>query len=178
MPPIDTPGLLSIATQRAQRRASRRAAWRRLAAVGIGLLPLVAACSDDDSVGTPILDLQDGETAAGTCLQVPEDLPPEVEKLPVVDCAEPHTHEIYAVVDYTEEDVFPGIAALDAFAEVECLAAFEPYVGIESFDSSLVFTWLVPTLGSWNDQDDRQVICVLADFQGAPLTGSQKDARI
>lgn len=43
---------------------------------------------------------------------------------------------------------------------------------------SLVFTLLVPTLCSWNEKDDRQVICVLADFQGAPLTGTKKGARV
>lgn len=136
---------------------------------------MLAACSGGDDIAeTPVLELS--ETGPGTCLEVDDDLPPEVEKLPVIDCATEHTHEIYAIVDYTEGDVFPGLEALNAFAERTCVAEFEPYVGISIFDSQLLMTWLVPTLSSWNEEDDTEVLCVLADFQAAPLVGSMKDS--
>ena len=72
----------------------------------------------------PVLDL--GTGAAGTCLQVDDKLGAEVTKLPVIACDQPHTHEIYAVIHYTEKDVYPGTAELETFAQRECLRAFEP----------------------------------------------------
>ncbi len=142
-------------------------------------LALLGACSGgDDTSDTPVLELSD--TGPGTCLQVPDDLPDEVAELPVIECSEEHTHEIYAVVNYEtttgSSDVFPGQEALNTYAEQVCVREFEPYVGISAFDSSLAFTWLTPTLSSWNDHDDRAVLCVLNDLERAPLVGSMKDS--
>jgi hypothetical protein len=150
------------------------ASWRSWAVVAATLGALVAGCSDDD--GTGVLDLD--ELGPGTCLAVTDDLGEEVKTLPVIDCVEDHTHEIYANVDWTGADVFPGLEALDAFAEQECVGAFEPFVGISAFDSQLTFTWLTPTLGSWNDHDDRTVLCVLANPDAAPLIGSMQGTRV
>ena len=64
----------------------------------------VAGCSgDDDDDGSavddqPVLEVET-ETAAPVCMQVDELLPAEVETLPIIDCAEPHTHEIYATIE-------------------------------------------------------------------------------
>lgn len=140
--------------------------------VAAALLLLGACSGGDDTSEKPVLDV--GEQGAGTCLQVTDELGPEVTKLPVIDCAEPHTHEIYAVVDWDQGDVFPGLDALDTFAAQVCVREFEPYVGISSFDSSLSFTWLTPTLGSWNDHDDKAVLCALSDRLFEPLTGSMQ----
>ena len=148
-----------------------------IAAVGI-----LAACSDDDADPNeprdePVLDIETN-TAEPVCMLVTEDLPPEVEQLPIIGCEVPHTHEIYASPSYEESDVFPGVEKLSEFAQVACLEAFEPFVGTSPFDSSLSYTWLVPTLGSWNDEGDREVLCVLADRGGAELVGSQRGAGI
>lgn len=149
---------------------------RRGAAVALASLALVAllaACSDDD--GAPVLDL--AEQGEGTCLVAAPDLGPEVTNIPTIDCAKEHTHELYAVVAYDEDDVFPGLAALDTFAERVCIAAFEPYVGVSAFDSTLSFSWLVPTLASWNNDDDRDILCVVGLFDGNTLTGSVRDSK-
>jgi hypothetical protein len=138
------------------------------------LLALVAAaCSDDDK--TDVLDL--AANGPGTCMVAAPDLGPEVTGIPTVPCTEEHTHELYAVVPFDEGDVFPGLAALDAFAERVCVAEFEPYVGISVFDSTLTFSWLVPTLASWNNNEDRDVLCVVGPFDGSTLTESVRDAR-
>ncbi len=159
------------------RRADALAALTVL--LGVLVVGVVGGCSDDDdqgAAGEPVLDV--GARPPGTCLRIEEDLPPEVTTLPVVGCDEPHTHEIYAVVSDKESDTFPGMDQLGAFAERECIRAFEPYVGISPFDSSLSFSWLVPSLDSWNDHDDRDVLCVLAAQDGQPLTRSMRGARL
>jgi hypothetical protein len=146
-----------------------------------GLL-VAAGCDGDDADPTepkdvPVLQVQ--ERADGpVCMQVDEDFPPEVERLPVIACDEEHTHEIYATVEYDEKSVYPGVEELGTFAEVACLEQFEPFVGNSAFDSTLSYSWLVPTLGSWNDEDDRDVLCVLSNRDGAPLVGSVQSSGI
>jgi hypothetical protein len=141
------------------------------------LTAAIAACGDDDAdpfepSEQPVLEVD--ATRQSVCLLVTEDLPDEVEELPTIGCDVPHTHEIYATLEYTERDVYPGADALGEFAQVECLTAFEPFVGISAFDSSLSYTWLVPSLNGWNEEDDRDVLCVLADRDGGELTGSMR----
>ena len=118
------------------------------------------------------------DTGQPVCMQVSENLPPEVEELPVISCDVPHTHEIYATVDYDVKDVYPGVDELSAFAEVECLSLFEEFVGRSQFDSRLSYTWLVPSLEGWNDEDHREVLCVLAERAGGELTGSMRSTDV
>ena len=135
---------------------------------------LVSACSDDDDGEDPI---GLGQDAVGTCLLVADDVGPDIDELPVVDCAVDHTHEIFAVIDYPA-DVYPGFDVLEQFAQAECLASFEPYVGVGAFDSKLFYSWFVPTLDGWNDADDREVLCVLGRQDAALMTGSMRESNI
>jgi len=158
-------------------RAVRSRAAGLLLAVG-ALAPVgLVACSDDpdpdQAQGEPVLEVGDA-----TCLQVDASVTGEVSTLPVVDCAVDHTHEVFATVTDEVDDVYPGMSALEAFAERECYARFEEYVGINPFDSALSITWIVPSLDGWNDEDDHDVLCVLARRDGAPLQGSAKGSAL
>ena len=145
----------------------------------------LAACSKDDKNVVPVIQL--GKNGPGTCINAPATLGPEVKKLPTVDCAVAHTHEVFAVVPYVEQvegkpdkvagdkTLFPGLEAVDAYAQRACITEFEPYVGVSAFDSTLTFSWLDPTLASWNGSSkDRSIICVLGKFDGNTMTGSKK----
>ena len=148
----------------------------------LAALVVVPACDDDDGDPTqardvPVLQVQD-RAEGPVCMQVDESFPPEVEKLPIIACEESHSHEIYATVEYDEQSVYPGVEELGTFAEVACLEEFEPFVGTSAFDSTLSYSWLVPTLGSWNDEDDRDVLCVLQARDGAPLVGSVQSSGV
>ena len=48
-------------------------------------------------------------------------------------------------------------------------------VGISAFDSELFFSWLLPTLDSWDRRNDREIVCVVGEGNGAPLTGSVRN---
>jgi hypothetical protein len=138
---------------------------------------VVSGCSDDDD-GTEGADpIGLGEAGVGTCLLIAEDVGPEIDELPVVDCAVDHSHEIFAVIEH-QADVYPGFAALEQFAQTECLAAFEPYVGVGAFDSELFYSWFVPTIDGWNDADDREILCVLGRHDAALMTGSMRESNI
>ncbi len=96
-------------------------------------------------------------------------------ELPEVECGVAHTHEIIAIVN-SESDTYPGFEALEAEAQAACLAEFEPYIGINPFDSELFVSWLVPTLTTWDRDDDRQIVCVVGNTNGADLVGSVENS--
>ncbi|MDH4148005.1 MAG: septum formation family protein [Acidimicrobiia bacterium] len=146
---------------------ARLAAIAAFAPAGFGLL---AGCTGGDD--GPERDGAGGVTAAGVasvfelqagdCIEPPaptEDK--EVLELTAIPCDTAHTHEVYAVIPYEADDVYPGTQELTTFADGRCLAEFEDYVGVPYDDSTLRFSYLLPSLNSWNDRDDRAVICVI-----------------
>ena len=127
-----------------------------------------AGCSDEE--GEPVVDL--GADAVGTCLDFTDALDTvevTVTRLPVVPCSEQHTHEIYEVLTVREQELYPGFEALESEAQARCLAPFEEYVGVSAFDSDLFFSWLIPTLNSWENDNDSEIVCVIGEGNGAPL---------
>ena len=142
-------------------------------------LAVVAGCSgDDDDTATtevPVLDADD--TLVGACLAFPADVGAEITAFPRVDCAEPHTHEVFAVIESAQQ-TYPGFEALEAEAQVACMSEFEPYVGVDPFDSDLFYEWIVPTLDSWDRADDRQIVCVAGRLGAEPLRGSVQGTKL
>ena len=144
-----------------------------LAFLAVTMVACRGGSSEDGIEQQPVIDL--GQAAVGTCLSFGDDVGETVEDLPVTACDVSHTHEIFAVVS-SGEDVYPGFDALEETALVECLGAFEDYVGVNPFDSTLFSSWLVPTLDSWNSDEDRETLCVAGNFDGAPLTATVRDS--
>jgi hypothetical protein len=94
-----------------------------------------------------------------------------METLPVVPCDEPHEGEVYALVELDDLDAYPGERELSDRAEMECLARFAGYVGVELADSTLFTTYMIPSIRGWQDDDDRTVVCLTVSA-GGPLTRS------
>lgn len=140
------------------------------------LVAAITACSKDDAkrVGGTITEagpISVFDLRPGDCLYPDDSTVGEVEKVQAVPCDEPHTQEVFAVPEFPDErGVYPGEAALQQFADAACLEAFEAYTGTDYLDSDYFFTYLHPSVDSWND-DDRQIICVITD-EGAEMTGS------
>lgn len=122
----------------------------RLAVAAVVALPLVACTS------TGIFSLE-----VGQCFQDPGGDAEVVTDIEVVDCEEPHDNEVFHAFDL-EGDDFPGQDAATAAAEDECYGAtFEDYVG-QPFETSEVEVFAItPTRESWEEADDREVVCAL-----------------
>jgi len=153
--------------------------WRRILRI-IAMLMSVAvlamACSGDkeDDAARSVLDL--GETFSPAnggeqCLDVGPDVGAQVSELSFTDCNVAHTHEIYAVLS-SEKDTYPGFEELELEAQLACLTAFEDVIGVSAFDSDLFYSWIVPSLGSWQDEADREIICVAGAKGGGDLLES------
>jgi hypothetical protein len=141
-------------------------------------LALPAACSSLSTRATrehgvitkpgqiSVFDLQPGD-----CLLPDGVVGGDVEEVRAVPCKDPHTHEVFAIPQYTGSGTFPGRRALERFAAPACRKAVPAYLGTTTLDSSLTLSYLVPSAKSWADEDDRQVTCVLVTT-GNKVAGS------
>lgn len=157
-----------------------RSLGRHVTVAGIAALVLVlGSCSwvsgifggEDASTAKTIsvFDIQSGQ-----CFNPPATVESEIPELAVIPCDQGHLQESYAIVDYViadgAPDSFPGQSALTSFAEGACAEAFLDYVGISYLDSSLYYTYLLPSARSW-EQSDRKIVCFVTTT-GETLTAS------
>ena len=145
----------------------------------ISVAAVLTACSGSKTAGTNVSVFTIG---VGQCFDAPSQVQAELSKLGRVACDKAHVREAYAILDYTAapgsststaSDVYPGSDALSVYAKGVCAQQYKPYVGVDYLDSSLFFTFLVPSARSWEQDDDRKIICFVTTT-GAPLTGSVK----
>jgi hypothetical protein len=151
---------------------------RPLLALLLVALVLSGACSKDkakregahitDAGPISVFDLRPGD-----CLDPGDKAVGEIDTIQAVPCAEPHTQEVFAVPDYPADkgEAYPGEAEIQKFADASCLEAFGEYTGTDYLDSNLFFSYLHPSVDSWNSKDDRKVVCVIV-AKGDEMKGS------
>jgi hypothetical protein len=102
-----------------------------------------------------------------------------ITRATVVPCGRPHQAEVYARAQLEGGDRarFPGINRLRRQAQQLCRDRFRPFVGIPWTRSELEIAALWPSPRSW-EQGDRLVVCAVFRLDGAPLTGTARNARI
>lgn len=163
----------------------RSIARRSALALTTGLLCLLGGCSWVSGVfgGDKTMGEQESvfSVSVGQCFNAPAKIQSELTDLTSVPCDGQHSQEAYASVDYQppaggDASGYPGDAALTAFAQGACAKAFTDYVGISYLDSSLYFTYLLPSARSWEQGKDRAVLCFITTT-GEPLTTSVKDSK-
>ena len=184
--------------------ALRRPGARRAARLLAGALLVLGACSGDggDSATTTTATPAAGPAATtapagpppgatevglrelevGDCFDLVDDPMAADRAVWLLDCAEPHTHEVYDVLDYEGEgagggEPYPGVPVVQNWAEEQCYARFEGFVGTRWTLSELEIEVWWPSEESW-DLMDRSVICTVFSPTGDPLTGTQRDAGI
>jgi hypothetical protein len=181
----------------------RPGARRRILAAAVGVVALVgaASCSGGEGASTstetttteappttalsgpPVGAVAEGLRSidAGACFWPPED-DPEAEDAAVwvVDCSVPHRHEVAEVIRYdgpvAREGRFPGSSVIQEWAEEQCAARFEPFVGTPWTRSELDLARWWPNAASW-DRADRSVICVVFDPSEEVSTGTFRGSR-
>jgi len=158
---------------------------RRRFPVVLALVAIAAACSGDDGAergeGGEITEagpVSVFELRIGDCLSLEDGLSGDLKDLSAVPCSEPHTQEVFALPEMEAEgDVYPGEDEIKSFADAACLEAFPEYTGQDYLDAEgLYFSYLHPSLDSWNEGDDRQIVCVIGGTGGESLTGTVRDS--
>lgn len=131
-----------------------------LAVVGaVGLSASLAACGS-----------QVATAEVGSCVNT-SDFEGEITEIPTVDCSEEHDAQVFHLFDMDDGD-FPGDDAISTAAEEQCLPAFEEFVGTGYQESSLDINFIGPSQDTWDQADDREVICVLYTMDGSTSTES------
>jgi Septum formation len=142
--------------------------------IGLALVLAVAGCGTNepsrDASGAveEAGDLRVDKVRAGDCFDDSDE--ESVETLPVVPCAEAHDNEIYEVFDLSGES-WPGLTEVQHAAAEGCLGPFAEYVGVSLAESVLDAYPITPSEESWNEHDDRTVLCGVTGPDG-PVEGS------
>lgn len=155
--------------------------WLLLATAGA--LALASCSSSNGSGSESVFSVKPGQ-----CFTTPTTVKAELSSLQRVSCTTPHTQEAYASVAFqpsaaavasgapTGDSAFPGADVLTAFAKGACAQRFGSYVGIDYLDSSLFFTYLLPSARSWEQDDDHTVLCFVTTT-GGTLNASVRNSR-
>src|SRR5262245_16433271 len=86
------------------------------------------------------------------------------ESVTAIPCSEPHVYEVYAAffVNGDSDAPYPGDTTLASDADSGCVDRFEGFVGT-SFERSIYDGQsITPTRESWEQLDDREILCVLS----------------
>lgn len=153
----------------------------------VPVLALTSACSwFGGGSGNGQSSISVFDVKPGQCFLAPKDVKAELSDLTKVTCTKEHTQEAYAVVTYAATSsaasgspasgAYPGGDILDKFAKGVCAQRFTSYVGVDYLDSTLFFTYLLPSARSWEQDDDRNVLCFVTTA-GGTLTSSVKGSR-
>jgi hypothetical protein len=144
--------------------------------VGLVVLAAVAAgCSHSPLKSSVGVNVSVFHLKPGECVVPPTQIKAELTKVKVVSCREPHTQEVFAMVTDAGGDTYPGSTKLETFANGNCLEHYAAYVGVPYQDSSLFYTYLLPSVRSWA-ANDRTVVCVITTT-GQRLTSSVKGSK-
>src|SRR6478609_5304990 len=117
------------------------------------------------------------DVTVGQCFAAQKEVQAEIATLDAIPCNGPHRQEAYAIVAYQPPAGVQGDANLKSYADAKCAEQFEKYVGISYLDSSLFFTYLLPSARGWEQSDDRSVVCFVTTT-GADLTSSVKESKL
>jgi hypothetical protein len=95
----------------------------------------------------------------------------EVETVAGRACEADHLYEVYAAFDIADGD-FPGEDEVTTLATDGCLERFEDFVD-EPYETSILdISFLTPTDESWLLGNDREVLCLVANVDQTPRSGS------
>lgn len=131
---------------------------------------------DESGDITETEDVAPNSLKAGDCFNDPEaGSPTQVTALEAVPCDEPHDNEVFYVFDLDDGD-FPGADEVKQAGLEGCEPEAESYVGSDPAEAGLTIVPVTPTEQSWNDKDDRTVICALYKSDGTELTALSKTA--
>ncbi len=104
---------------------------------------------------TSVFDLE-----VGDCFSAGGD---PVATVTVIDCEDAHIYEVFAVFDHEADDdqTYPGADAILEYADARCQPLFEDYVRTDYQTSIYWITSVTPSEETWDDGDDREIVCTL-----------------
>jgi hypothetical protein len=135
-------------------------------AVGSG----AASATASQSAGAAAATARWTELKPGQCLAAPPPTDPAVVIVDIVDCAKPHSAEVFLRVS------IPVDAALTGTANAQCESGLAQYTGNASAAGQYTITYLIDSDQdrTFNNPLPSTLICLIQGIQGQPLTGSAR----
>ncbi len=87
-----------------------------------------------------------------------------------IDCDEEHVFELYHRFDLEDADDYPGETEVQAQGDEGCGDNFEDYVGAPP--GEIAFVAIPPSQETWEQANDRTILCFATRTDFAPTTGS------
>ncbi|MDR1430585.1 MAG: septum formation family protein [Propionibacteriaceae bacterium] len=103
----------------------------------------------------------------------PQDVP--ALEMQIIDCAEKHNYEVYAVKTLKDKDA-PDASERSALVDEVCKAKFRDFVGVEPSASKYGYTWFLTTAESWKKVKDHRLVCTVGSSKGG-IKGTLKGAK-
>ncbi|MCQ1954624.1 septum formation family protein [Arthrobacter sp. zg-Y238] len=140
-----------------------------------GLLTGCAGLLGSDGTGYADLKAGDCFTNPSTESGAENEEVVEVVEVDLIPCDEPHQQEVFFVSEMSGGD-YPGEGVLDLNAKNVCTEEFEGYVGSTVEETTLIAGYIIPTPESWDQENDRAIMCTLGDTTGEEVSESYKDS--
>ena len=148
-----------------------------IAVIGVVVAYFGQAGRDADGAITSAGSLTPPDLQVGDCFDDPDDLtdgPIEIAAVAAVPCSEPHDNEVFHTFDLTGDELPPDEILLEQL-DLQCLDAFQHYVGPNWFDADLDLFPLSPTDEGFRN-GDRRVVCSLYALDYRKLEGSMRNS--
>lgn len=162
----------------------------------LALVSLAAACSntsgtEDETTRDSAGDVVDGGDLGVFALQLGDCVDASnfldtvgpgdstvIDGFAAIPCDEPHTAEVVLVDDeyFADLEEYTSEESMSESSTPVCIAALDEYTGTEYESSQFDFVSLVPTSESWDQLDDRGLVCMgitLNEDANAPLETSE-----
>lgn len=94
----------------------------------------------------------------------------DVQEVDIIPCDQDHAQEVLLITEITGDEL-PSEDEVQEQVRAECVPAFEEFVGISFDESALDINFLSPSQESWDEQDDRDIVCTIYDPSGS-VSGS------
>lgn len=108
----------------------------------------------------------------GDCFSYSDTSASTIDKVTLFkSCDSKHQYEAFHAANMNGDKTFPGEYAVQDFAEKECGKKFEEWVNASG---DFNYTYIGPSQESWEQGDDREVMCVAQPRFSKETTGSAK----
>ncbi|WP_166351344.1 septum formation family protein [Phytoactinopolyspora limicola] len=129
--------------------------------------------NDDGQVSDVVENASIFDITEGDCLGEYAD-DGDVKVVDIIPCDQEHFQEVLLITQIDAEEL-PDQEEVRAQVIDECPPAFEEFVGLDFDESELDIHYLSPSSDSWEQQDDRDIVCTVYDPSGM-VTGSFRGA--
>jgi len=163
--------VLGFVALRRIKRNPRKGRGLAIAAVVIGILLVLGGVALDIGIGYAISQSSSyRDLRRGDCLKDPGS---RVFRVSRQSCSRNHERQVFAVLDDPARPgaPFPGSTPIRTLADSECAGRLARLPSVPNRGSLRVF-FMVPSETSWDDDDNRRIICMVGNRDGSPLTAS------